>query len=232
MHANGVNFAFFSQHATRSNCCCFDEHDDPEPIQHIMLYPSVPRLSLLARRREGAQTRDALRAASRRSLRPESGASLQSKQGADRPYAKGNTNNLWIAEHLRPRGQSCEIAAQRGDRTADYDWEGDIPLRRPMSETIVYEMHVGGFTRHPGSRRGTSRTFRGVTEKIPYLQSLGVTAVELLPVFEYDETEGFGLARTALRSPTIGVTAPSASSRPHRAYCTSPEEGTPNDRVS
>jgi glycogen operon protein len=60
--------------------------------------------------------------------------------------------------------------------------EGDQPLNQPIHETIVYELHVGGFTRsstagvrHPG-------TFGGIVEKIPYLKSLGITAVELLPV--------------------------------------------------
>ena len=69
-----------------------------------------------------------------------------------------------------------------------YDWEGDQPLRRPFAQTIIYELHVGGFTRHPSSgvppeKRGT---FAGLIEKIPYLTDLGVTAVELLPVFQFD----------------------------------------------
>ena len=69
-----------------------------------------------------------------------------------------------------------------------YDWEGDAPLRRPFATTVIYEMHVAGFTRHPSSgvaprRRGT---YAGLIEKIPYLQDLGITAVELLPVFQFD----------------------------------------------
>jgi glycogen operon protein len=76
------------------------------------------------------------------------------------------------------------------DPTA-YDWQGDRPLRRPFSETVIYEMHVGGFTKHPSSgvapeRRGT---FAGVIDKIPYLVDLGVTAIELLPVFQFDHQE-------------------------------------------
>ena len=71
---------------------------------------------------------------------------------------------------------------------ASYDWEGDTPLRLPSSRTIIYEMHVRGFTRHPNSGvdeqiRGT---YAGLVEKIPYLRELGVTAVELLPVFQFD----------------------------------------------
>jgi isoamylase len=69
-----------------------------------------------------------------------------------------------------------------------YDWEGDRPLRRSFAATVIYELHVRGFTRHPSSgvapeKRGT---YAGLIEKIPYLQDLGVTAVELLPVYQFD----------------------------------------------
>jgi isoamylase len=69
-----------------------------------------------------------------------------------------------------------------------YDWGDDAPLRRPSVRTVVYELHVRGFTRHPTSGVGeeTRGTFAGLIEKIPYLQQLGVTAVELLPVFQFD----------------------------------------------
>src|SRR2546428_2625940 len=69
-----------------------------------------------------------------------------------------------------------------------YDWEGDMPLNRPSSRTIIYEMHVRGFTRHPSSGIPEKKrsTFAGLIEKIPYLHELGVTAVELMPVFQFD----------------------------------------------
>lgn len=70
-----------------------------------------------------------------------------------------------------------------------YDWEGDRPLGRPIQDTIIYEVHLRGFTRHPSSGVTCPGTFRGLTEKIDYLRDLGVTAVELLPVSEFDETE-------------------------------------------
>ena len=98
-----------------------------------------------------------------------------------------------------PAGYNREAARQPGDNSATamknvvvdssaYDWEGDQPLRRPIPQTVVYEMHVGGFTRHPNSgvtpeKRGT---YAGLVEKIPYLQDLGITAVELLPVYHFD----------------------------------------------
>jgi glycogen operon protein len=69
-----------------------------------------------------------------------------------------------------------------------YNWEGDRPLRRPLVETVIYELHVKGFTRHPSSRVAHEKrgTYAGLIAKIPYLKDLGVTAVELLPVFQFD----------------------------------------------
>ncbi len=98
-----------------------------------------------------------------------------------------------------PPGYRREAARKDGDNAGTamksvvvncgaYDWEGDAPLRRPSAHTIVYEMHVRGFTRHPSSGvpEKTRGTFAGLIEKIPYLRDLGVTAVELLPVFQFD----------------------------------------------
>ena len=70
----------------------------------------------------------------------------------------------------------------------NYDWSGDCSPQHPMSRSIIYEMHVGGFTKDPASGVPTGKqgTYAGLIEKIPYLQSLGITAVELLPVFQFD----------------------------------------------
>ena len=98
-----------------------------------------------------------------------------------------------------PKTYGREAAKRSGDNAAtamksivvdpaDYDWRGDWPLCRPAARTVIYEMHVRGFTCHPSSgldekMRGT---YAGVVETISYLQRLGVTAVELLPVFQFD----------------------------------------------
>jgi len=71
----------------------------------------------------------------------------------------------------------------------DYDWELDQPINRPLADSIIYEVHVRGFTRDASSRVSRPGTFRGLIEKIPYLLDLGVTAVELLPVTEFDELD-------------------------------------------
>ncbi|HTL27717.1 MAG TPA: glycogen debranching protein GlgX, partial [Tepidisphaeraceae bacterium] len=98
-----------------------------------------------------------------------------------------------------PDAHDRKSAAAPGDNSATamksvlvdpstYDWEGDAPPRHPSARTIIYEMHVAAFTRNPNSgvpakKRGT---YAGLIEKIPYLKDLGITAVELLPVFAFD----------------------------------------------
>ena len=106
------------------------------------------------------------------------------------PYGRGTVvPKNYSREAARKEGDNCATAMKSvvADPGA-YDWEGDRPLNQPSSRTIIYEMHVRGFTRHPSSgvaekNRGT---FAGLIEKIPYLRELGVTAVELMPVFQFD----------------------------------------------
>ena len=74
---------------------------------------------------------------------------------------------------------------------SQYDWEDDVSPNHPLSQSVIYEMHVGGFTKHESSMlepelRGT---FKGLLDKIPYLKALGITTIELLPVFQFDPQE-------------------------------------------
>jgi glycogen operon protein len=70
-----------------------------------------------------------------------------------------------------------------------YDWEGDEPLGRSLQDAVIYELHVAGFTRHATARVEAPGTFAGIVEKIPYLKSLGITDVELLPVAAFDSQD-------------------------------------------
>ena len=74
-------------------------------------------------------------------------------------------------------------------QNGSFDWEGDKPINRDLKDTIIYELHVRGFTRHNSSGVVHPGTYKGVIEKIGYLKQLGITAVELLPVHEFDETD-------------------------------------------
>ena len=109
------------------------------------------------------------------------------------PYDRG----VVVPEHY-----SREAAGSAGENFATsmksvvfdpsaYDWEGDTTLQNPATRTIIYELHVKGFTGHPNSgvAENLRGTFRGLTEKIAYLQDLGITAVELLPVFAFDRQD-------------------------------------------
>ena len=75
-----------------------------------------------------------------------------------------------------------------------FDWGNDCPPDIPLADSVIYELHTRGFTRHPSSGVTSGGTFAGLIEKIPYLKELGITAIELLPVSEFDET---GLIRTS-----------------------------------
>jgi len=108
---------------------------------------------------------------------------------ADRPWVVNDPyarifmgRNLWAS-------QRDSLPVYRCIHTENaFDWEEDTTPEIPPSDTIIYELHVRGFTRDPSSNVEAPGTFIGLTEKTPYLKSLGITTVELLPVFEFDET--------------------------------------------
>lgn len=76
----------------------------------------------------------------------------------------------------------------RGKLVADnYDWEGDVPLRIPYDEVVAYSLHVRGFTRHASSKVKDKGTFSGIIEKLPYMKSLGINQIHLMPIYEFEE---------------------------------------------
>ncbi|MFN8522589.1 MAG: glycogen debranching protein GlgX [Chloroflexota bacterium] len=227
---HGVNFAVFSENATSIELLLFDDHDDPEPMQVIRLDPRVNKTfhfwhAYVRGLRAGVHY--AYRVDGPPDRLHDRGFRFNRNKVLLDPYAKGVTTHLW------DRGAACGPednlrTSMRGVviDTSDYDWEGDKPLNRPMGESVVYELHVGGFTKSPTSGVAHPGTFRGLVEKIPYLQSLGVTAVELLPVFQFDPAE-IGRTNPVDGSPltnfwgysTVGFFAP------HSGYCVSPDLG-------
>jgi len=142
------------------------------------------------------------------------------------PWAQAVTQDLWDRRRASLPGDNGAFS-MRGIVLGDdhYDWGGDEPLNHPMEQVVIYEMHVGGFTRHPTSQVAHPGTFAGVIEKIPYLQALGVTDVELLPVMAFDEQDvPEGVAARGLRN-YWGYSTHSFFS-PHPGYAVSPEKGT------
>ncbi|HEY9182783.1 MAG TPA: alpha-amylase family glycosyl hydrolase, partial [Gammaproteobacteria bacterium] len=99
----------------------------------------------------------------------------------------------------------------------DYDWEGDEPLARSLDGAVIYELHVGGFTKHPSAGVASPGTFRGIVDKIPYLKSLGITDIELLPVFAFD-TQDVPAPTAALGLRNYWGYTPVSFFAPHGAY--------------
>lgn len=73
----------------------------------------------------------------------------------------------------------------------DFDWGNTVQPLLPMGDLVIYEMHVRGFSKHESSKVQYPGTFAGLMEKIPYLKELGINAVELMPIFEFDEMQGY-----------------------------------------
>lgn len=223
--ADGVNFSLFSEHATGVELLLFDDHDDVEPFQTISLDPTVNKTFhfwhvFLENAKPGLHY--AIRVDGPDD--PGAGHRFDRQKVLIEPYAKGNNKALW------KRGDACQLGDNLATSlrsvvidTADYDWEGDQPLNRPLNETVIYELHVGGFTRSPSASAKNPGTFAGVIEKIPYLKTLGVTAVELLPVFEFDDTE----TREFEGQRLVNYWGYSTMSyfAPHSSYCVDPEIG-------
>lgn len=188
---NGVNFSLFSRNATHVELLFFDRDDDAfpartislDPIAHRTYYywhvfvPGIQAGQLYGFRVHGpCDSAHGLRFDAAKVLLDPYGRGVSVPRNYSRNDARGPGNNASTAM------KSVVVDPK------DYDWEGDAPLQQPAARTIIYEMHVRGFTRHPSSslEESTRGTYAGVIEKIPYLQQLGVTAVELLPVFQFD----------------------------------------------
>jgi len=187
----GVNFSVWSRHATRIELLLFDSPDAPAPNRTIALDASTHRTYhywhvLVPGLRPGQVY--GWRAGG--PFDPPHGRRFDSQKLLLDPYGRGV---VFPERYDRAAGSrpGDNIAVAMRSVVADpccYDWEGDAPLRRPFSQTVIYELHVRGFTRHPSSGLANERrgTYAGLTDKIPYLTALGITAVELLPVFAFD----------------------------------------------
>jgi isoamylase len=179
----GINIALFSQHAKKVELCLFLP-GKTTPFSRVALDPKTNRtgriwhilLFDLPANVEYAFHIDGPTA-------PKKGYAFNPAIFLMDPYAKSlNLSSKWGENSKRrPKGRIVE--------PAPFDWENDRPPQIPIEELIIYEMHVRGFTRHPSSEVKHPGTFLGMIEKIPYLKELGINAVELLPVFEFDECE-------------------------------------------
>jgi isoamylase len=188
---DGTNFSLYSRNAEWVELLLFDAVDDDRPAQVVRLDPETNKTFHywhveLVKVRAGQFY-------GYRIGGPESGEFFHSfdpdKLVLD-PYARA----VAVPEdynHKRSSQPGPVVGAAHKGVVTDargYDWEGDKPPRHSFTRTVIYEMHPAGFTRHPNSKIAAKKrgTYAGLIEKIPYLKDLGVTTVELLPVFHFD----------------------------------------------
>jgi len=190
----GVNFSIYSKSAHRIELLLFDYADDGKPSRIIELDPGLNKTFYYWHVFvPGIGTGQLYGYRAFGPFAPEKGYRFDASKILIDPYAFGVAvgKNYDREAAIRP-GDNCAYAMKSVVvDTSEYDWEDDIPLRTDYAVTVIYEMHVGGFSRHPSSgvseeKRGT---YAGFIEKIPYLQDLGITAVELLPVQQFDEQD-------------------------------------------
>ena len=221
IHDRGVQFVVFSRSATAMRLLFYDNVDDTEPSEIItfdsdtdrwgdiwsVFVPDIGAGQLYHFQAEGP-------------FDPANGHRFDGRARLIDPYTKA----------LAGKFQDCGDGIIRPPKCVvmdDYfDWEGDRHLRRDLSETVIYEMHVRGFTMDESSNAEYPGTYLGVIEKIPYLKSLGVTAVELMPVHEFPilGTDGKKLDR-----PNYWGYDPLAFFAPHRGYAAG---STPGSQVN
>lgn len=187
----GVNFCLYcDERASAVELLLFDKPDDLVPYEIIRLDPLINRSfyfwhifvkGLAANTFYGYRVDGP--------YQPDNGVIFDKHKVLIDPYAKLIDRSLWI------RGNACKPGCNLDSSmrscvvdTADYKWEGDQPVNHLLNESIIYELHVRGFTKSPSAQVEHPGTYAGLIEKIPYLQKLGITAIELLPIFEFDDS--------------------------------------------
>ena len=183
--ADGVNFALLCRHGTAVTLL-IDSLDSPGRLAELSLHPRINRTGdhwhILVS-----------------GLPPEFryGWRVTGPQGDGHRYdpsivlldpAATALSDGAVWDRSVEKDQHCTVRRSLFFRRS-FDWRGDTPQLTPLEDSIIYELHVRGFTCHASSGVAHPGTFAGLVEKIPYLQSLGVTAVELLPIHEFDECD-------------------------------------------
>ena len=238
---SGVNFVLFSRNATGVRLEFYQKPEDSSPSRVIDFDPvrhrtgdvwhvwvrGVPAGQLYGYRVQGPYL-------------PEEGHRFNPHKLLLDPYARALAGvENW--DFLAARGyDSSSSLADLSISTIDdagttpkciftydhFDWETDAPPKHSASDTVVYETHVRGFTIHPSSGVAHPGTFAGLTEKIPYLKDLGVTAIELMPVLEFNENESNRLNPiTGERLKNYWGYDPVAFFAPKQSYCVGKPDG-------
>jgi glycogen operon protein len=189
-YPHGVNFCIYSRHATRVELLLYAGAEDREPCQTIALagdrnrsfsfwhvfVEALPSDTCYAWRVDGPDDTAA------------SGHRFNPRKLLLDPWARAVSDAGWDRRRAADPADSTSVPI-RGLVSAAPMLPRGLTTPRSLEGAIIYELHVGGYTRHPSSGVEHPGTFSGLIEKIPYLQELGVTHVELLPVMAYDEQD-------------------------------------------
>ncbi|MCK5477593.1 MAG: glycogen debranching enzyme, partial [Methylococcales bacterium] len=226
--AKGVNFSIFTRHADSIELLLFETAKSIKPFQIIQLEKNINRTfyswhvlvldlpvgTWYTWRIDGSNEPR------------EAGLHFDKEKQLIDPWARVVDDSNWNRQAACSPGDNGDTAMRcMVVDEADYDWEGDEPLQISSQKSIVYELHVGGYTRHSSASVKNPGTFSGLIEKIPYLEKLGITHVELLPVMAFDEQDvPQGTSDLGLKN-YWGYSTHSFFS-PHPGYCVTPEQGT------
>jgi len=192
----GVNFAIYSKYAQEVYLLLFDRADG-EPVETIRLENRIKHIwftfvhDIKAGQMYGYKIKGP--------YDPANGFRFNENKLLIDPYAKAVSGKLVNKDNLLlgydPDSPDKDLSFDSRDNSSivpksividdGFDWEGDRSPQIPLNQTIIYETHLKGFTAHKSSKVKNSGTYLGFIEKIPYLKTLGITAVELLPVQEF-----------------------------------------------
>jgi glycogen operon protein len=187
--ADGVNFSIFSREATWVELLLYEAADSPRPFQVVTLDPEANHTKLMWH-----VFVEGLAPGAHYSWRMDgptdtavTGRRFNPRKELSDPWAREVSDALWDRKRAADPadGGPCGLRSVVGEPS--FDWSGERPIERELEGAVIYELHVGGFTQHPSSGVARPGTFSGLMEKIPYLQALGITHVELLPVMAFDE---------------------------------------------
>jgi isoamylase len=191
---DGVNFCVYSHHCEALELLLFNHYEDSEPARVISFDPEINRTfyywHIFV---EDIKTGQLYGYRAKGPYEPSLGLRYDGNKLLIDPYTRAvmyGENYSRKAAQV-PGENSGQAMKSVVIDSGHYDWEGDTPLQHPFNDSVIYELHVAGFTKHPNSGidpdiRGT---YAGLIQKIPYLKDLGINAVELLPVQQFDEQD-------------------------------------------
>lgn len=217
----GVQFSVFSRSATAMRLLLYNKVKDREPAEIIEFDRDTDRWGdVWSLNVPGIDKGQLYHFQASGPWDPKHGQRFDSHARLIDPYAEALAGEFQKSEDGILRPPKCVVVDD------EFDWDGDRHIRREISESVIYEMHVRGFTKSRTAKVEAGGSYLGVIEKIPYLQSLGVTAVELMPVNEFPIKDIYG---QKLDRPNYWGYDPMSFFSPHRGYA---HDKTPGAQVN